>query len=192
MQERYSDLFFTINTHVKPVDDTETKELSDILESTLLEKFYTRDALNEVLLREEGATLTKVTLTNAGIEIGDTYHQLHIHFNLTVLHKGKLLLKNAETTLNKSTRDWWNSALPWERGCYARVDLLPSSKAKNYNLKQQQRGKASVADFTVGASTESRENGEDNTGTRSGDTDPTEGNNQGEALPESSQISGKD
>lgn len=188
MQERYSDLFFTINTHVKPVDDTETQQLSDILEDTLLNKFYTKEALNEALLMEEGASLTKVTLTNAGIEVGDTYHQLHIHYNLTVLHKGKLLLKNDVTTLNKSARDWWNSALPWERGCYARVDLLPSSKAKNYNLKHQRGGKAQVEDFTVGTSTEGDRAEEHNTGAGGGNDDPTEGDDQGTPLPESIEI----
>lgn len=149
MNERYSDLFVTINTHIKPMDDPETEEIGKILEKILLEKFYSKEGLYEALLLAEGTELKSATLTNAAVEIGDTYHQIHIHFNLTILYKGKLLLKNEQETLDGKVRDWWNKHLPWQRGCYARVDLLPSGKAKNYNLKRQGRGGETAPDFTV-------------------------------------------
>lgn len=150
MNERYTDLFFTINTHIMAVNPEDQQKVAMKLKDILLKKFYTKNGLNAALIMEPGASIVSATMTNAAVEVGDKYHQMHIHFNLTVLHKGKLLLKNDETSLNKRVRDWWNQHLP--RKCYASVDLLESSKAKNYNLKRQKGGKASVESFSVGAS----------------------------------------
>lgn len=147
MNERYTDLFFTINTHIMAVKPEEQQLMANKLRDILLNKFYTKKGLTAALLLEPGASIVSATMTNAAVEVGDKYHQMHIHYNLTVLHKGKLLLKNDETSLNKRVRDWWNQHLP--RKCYASVDLLPSSKAKNYNLKRQKGGKASVENFSV-------------------------------------------
>lgn len=186
MNERYTDLFFTINTHLMVHTLQQQQLMANKLKEILLEKFYTKEGLTAALIMEEGGSIVSATMTNAAVEVGDKYHQLHIHFNLTVLHKGKLLLKNDDTSLNKRVRDWWNQHLP--RKCYASVDLLDSSKAKNYNLKRQQGGKGSVENFSVEPANSGAEEREDLTGTGGGDSGDDEADDSGEGHAESSRA----
>ncbi len=131
---KFTDLHCTIDTHIAP----RTREQADAVATELMrivqEELNTRAGYEAVIPMEEPNTLKSVTLLNASVEMGEKYKRMHIHFNLDVIHEGKVLLKDA----NRRLCQWFNRVSPWEAPCYASVRLLESSIAKNYNGKAGQ------------------------------------------------------
>lgn len=73
-------------------------------------------------------------MVNAAIEQGEQKGQIHAHFNLNILHTGDVLLKKDGRSINDINKQWWDNALPWQRGCYVQYELR-DTRAQNYNLK---------------------------------------------------------
>lgn len=149
---RYTDLFFTIDTHVAPESDEDQVRVTNLLTRTIRE-FLSAAVLKAVLLCEDPTKLRRVVPSGGSVELGDKYNRIHAHFNLSVAHETNVYLKHPDgRTLNTVVADWFNTKLEPETGraCYARVTLADSSRAKNYAAKSSSApGATSVPSFGV-------------------------------------------
>jgi len=129
---RFTDLHCTIDTHISPRTQEEAQAVADELLRLVTEELNTRQGYQESIPVEEDGKLRSVTMLNASVEMGEKYKRIHIHYNLSIVHETKVLLKDA----NRRLQDWFNLHSPWGTECYAKVRLLDSSRAKNYNVKK--------------------------------------------------------
>jgi hypothetical protein len=140
---RFTDLFFTVDTHVPATETDADKVLAGQLRDIVVRQMYTRAALSRILIPENPAAIKKVTLTGFSVEHGTKYNRIHCHFNLSIEHQTTLYLKDPrddERTINRTTMAWFDEQLEpiTGRKCYASVRLSDSSRAKNYAVKHGQ------------------------------------------------------
>ena len=127
---RFTDLHCVVDTHITPRDDTEQEEVANIL-IEVLERLDTRDGYRAALAMDDPSKLKRVIMMGGAVERGEKYGRLHAHFNLSIMHEGKFLLGEANARL----ANWFNDQFPWRTACFASVELLESSRTKNYNAK---------------------------------------------------------
>lgn len=145
---RYTDLFFTVDTHVKPNDADDEQRLARALVEAV-DAFVTPAVLRAVLPCDDARKLRGATLTPWVPEVGSKFGRIHCHFNLSLRHETKIYLKHPRDgrTINEQVQQWFDERLEPVTGrkCFARVSLADSGRAKNYAVKHGQ----AVDDFTV-------------------------------------------
>lgn len=97
---------------------------------------YKKENLLKLLVVEAPGRLVRVQMTGPFIEVGKKYHQVHAHFNLSIEHTSRLLLKDEKSTINRRFKAFFDTIIPWKRGCHFNATLLASSATKNYNQKK--------------------------------------------------------
>lgn len=127
---KFTDMHCVVDTHIAPATEEEQRYIVDVLEDVLT-RLNTREGYRAALCIENPDRLRRVLMLNASIEKGSKYNRIHCHFNLSIMHESKILLKEQNVTL----AEWFNSQFPWPTACFAAADLLESSRAKNYNAK---------------------------------------------------------
>lgn len=119
-----------VDSHIKPRDEGEMEMVTDEI-AYALDQLNTVGGYRAALAMDDPQKLKRVVMMNSSVEIGEKYGRLHAHFNLSIVHEGKFLLGEANAKLSA----WFNEQFPWPQRCFASVELLESSRAKNYNAK---------------------------------------------------------
>lgn len=152
---RYTDFAIMVDTHTKPLDADDEMRLAQLLLGAI-RQFATPAALNEVLLVETPNRLKGFDLTNASIEVGGKFGRLHAHFNLSIRHETKVLLKSPDgRNINSQIQQWFDGKLEPVTGrkCNARAILDDTSRFKNYATKHGQSVDNVRVDNTAGGAT---------------------------------------
>jgi hypothetical protein len=138
----FTDLAVTVNTHARSRFETVNRNLailrtavrglSDVAELERLMEW--RD--------EQGEILPGSTLGSIGLEVGQRFHLIHAHFILRIKASERISING----INRRLQQWFNDRVPYANGgCYVRAQLMPSSAAKNYAVKnpRQRRPRSS-------------------------------------------------
>lgn len=132
-RDRFTDLMITVDPHIIPKDETEVQIVANQLKSAV-QAFVTAPVLKAVLPCENPNALKRAQLIGLSVEIGEKYGREHVHFNLNLTHRTKILLKHPDgRTINDEVQKWFNQRL--ERSCFVSVRLADTSRAKNYATK---------------------------------------------------------
>lgn len=129
---RFTEFMVLVDTHYAPKTPEEEKALGDDLLEAVKE-FCSVPVLKKVLLCEDSSKLRKKQLTGAGVEIGDKYHRLHVHFTINLEHQTTVYLAHPDgRTINRQCQEWFNQRLG--TSCFVSV-ALADTRAKNYATK---------------------------------------------------------
>lgn len=132
---RFSDLHVVIDTHRAPKSAEEEDRLADALEHLMFDLIDSHAGYAALLPIQAPGRLLSVKMMSAGVEKGTKYGRMHCHFNLSIKHDSKLLLDVNGVNINTIWQEWVNEQLGWDTPCFVSVDLLTTSRAKNYNAK---------------------------------------------------------
>ncbi len=123
----------TVDPHIVPKDETEVSIVAAQLKSAVL-AFVTAPVIIATIPCEDPSKIRRAQLLNMAVEIGEKYGREHVHFNLNLTHRTKILLKHPDgRTINDEVQKWFNARLG--RSCFASVRLADTSRAKNYATK---------------------------------------------------------
>lgn len=126
----FTDIHCVVDTHIVPQTNEQQEDIANTI-IRVLELLDTRDGYREALAMDDHRALKRVIMVGGSVERGEKYGRMHTHFNLSIMHEGKFLLGEANARLSA----WFNDNFPWPTRCFASVELLESSRAKNYNAK---------------------------------------------------------
>lgn len=142
---RFTEFLILVDTHYAPKNAAEEQALSEELKAAVLE-FCSVPVLRQVVLCEDVTKLRSKQLTGAGVEIGDKYKRIHVHFTLNLQHQTTVYLKHPDgRTVNREFQEWFNRRLG--TSCFVSVEL-GDTRAKNYATKGVKGGRGGA---TVGA-----------------------------------------
>lgn len=132
-RERFTDLMILVDPHIVPIDDADAQVKGDWLMDAV-RGFVTAPVLRATIPTEDPTRLMRAQLLGASVEIGERYGRIHVHFNLNLTHKTKVLLKHPDgRTINDEVQKWFNQRLGVS--CFVSVRLAETGRAKNYATK---------------------------------------------------------
>ena len=122
-----------VDTHYAPKTTAEEQALSEDLKAAVVE-CCSVPVLRTLLLCDDVSKLRRKQLMGVGVEIGEKYKRIHVHFQLNLEHQTTVYLRHPDDdrTINRQFQDWFNRRLG--TSCFVSVKLT-DTRAKNYATK---------------------------------------------------------